>query len=48
MGGQIFLGRPYVEHHDIAALFKRKGGLKVRRFIAATSGAYHAELLGLG
>lgn len=27
---------------------KRKGGLKVRRLIAATSDAYRAELLGLG
>jgi hypothetical protein len=29
------------------APFKRKGGLKVRRLIAATSDAYRAQLLGL-
>jgi len=46
-GKAWMFGRNFALNRIHLALVKRKGGLKVRRLIPATSGSYLAELLGL-
>ena len=47
---RLAYGIPFHDTHNLIRLdpIKRKGGLKARRLIAATSDTYRAELIGLG